>query len=129
MKHLLNLSLQRESNELLITNTRIYNDLSFNTGDRAHHKQENNRKWGGPGTVIGQGHKQVFVRHSSELVRVHSSRLIHVDNANFEKSLSSNESINHTDNVNEVSRPLIGKLQHCNLKILHLKKRIKKMII
>ena len=53
----------------------------FNTGDRVHHKQESNRKWGGPGTVIGQGHKQVFVRHSSELVRVHSSRLIHVDNA------------------------------------------------
>ena len=88
---------------------RRFNDVWFNNGDHVYHKQEINSKWRGPGTVTGQGHNQVFVRHGSELVRVHSSR--HVDNVNFEKSSSSNESNNHTDNVNEVPNSLIRKLQ------------------
>ena len=70
-----------------------------------------------------------FPRRGNKLVRVHSNILIRVDNVNFEKSSYSNESNDPTDNVNEVLNPLIRKLQCCSLKILHLKKRIKKVII
>ena len=60
--------------------TRSCNDVWFNTGDCVYHKQENNSIWRGLETVIGQDHKQVFVKHGSELVRVHSSRQIYADN-------------------------------------------------
>ena len=54
-------------------NIRSCNDASFYTGDHVYYKRENNSKWRRPRTVFGQNHKQVFVRHGSELVRVHSS--------------------------------------------------------
>ena len=91
-------------------NIRSCNDAWFNTGNHVHYKRENNSTWCGPGTLTGQDHKQVFVRHGIELVRVHSSRLIHFDNVNFEKSSSSNGNNVHTNNVNEGSSSLIRKL-------------------
>ena len=39
-------------------------------------KRDDDTKWKGPGTVIGQDGKVVFVRHGSIYVRVHPVRLI-----------------------------------------------------
>ena len=41
-------------------NTRGFNDVWFSTRNHVYHKQENNNRWHGPETVIGQYHKQVL---------------------------------------------------------------------
>ena len=48
----------------------------FQQGDRVYYKRDDDVKWKGPGTVIGQDGKVVFVRHGSIYVRVHPVRLI-----------------------------------------------------
>lgn len=48
----------------------------FQQGDRVYYKRDNDPKWKGPGSVIGQDGKVVFVRHGSIYVRVHPCRLI-----------------------------------------------------
>ena len=48
----------------------------FQQGDRVYFKRDDDQKWKGPGTVIGQDGKVVFVRHGSIYVRVHPCRLI-----------------------------------------------------
>ena len=40
-----------------------------------YYKRPDNREWKGPGRVIGQDGKMVFVRHGGVLVRVHVCRL------------------------------------------------------
>ena len=52
-------------------NIRSCNDAWFYTGDHVYYKRENHIKSCGPELSLhGQDHKQVFVRHGSELVRV-----------------------------------------------------------
>ena len=48
----------------------------YQHGDRVYYKRDDDNKWKGPGTVIGQDGKVVFVRHGSIYVRVHPCRLI-----------------------------------------------------
>ena len=99
MKHLLNASLLRESNKLLII---VTFGVAVMHGFILEIKRENHSKSCGPELSLhGQDHKQVFVRHGSELVRVHSNRLIHVDNVSFEKSSSSDRSNIHQGQRNE----------------------------
>ena len=47
----------------------------FASGDKIYYKRPDNKKWRGPGTVIGQDGPVVFVRHGGTLVRVHKCRL------------------------------------------------------
>lgn len=51
----------------------------FQHGDRVYYKRDDDNKWKGPGVVIGQDGKVVFVRHGSIYVRVHPCRLIRCD--------------------------------------------------
>lgn len=48
----------------------------FQQGDRVYYKRDDDLKWKGPGIVIGQDGKVVFVGHGSIYVRVHPCRLI-----------------------------------------------------
>ena len=48
----------------------------FQQGDHVYYKRNDDNKWKGPGTVIGQDGKVVFVRHGSIYVRVPPCRLI-----------------------------------------------------
>lgn len=48
----------------------------FQHGDKVYYKRDDDNKWKGPGTVLGQDGKVVFVRHGSIYVRVHPCRLI-----------------------------------------------------
>ena len=47
----------------------------FKPGDKVYYKREMSQKWKGPGFVIGQDRKVVFVRHGSVNVRVPPNRL------------------------------------------------------
>ena len=48
----------------------------YQQGDHVYYKRNDENKWKGPGTVIGQDGKIVFVRHGSIYVRVPPCRLI-----------------------------------------------------
>lgn len=53
-------------------------DTVFEKGDEVYFKREDSKKWHGPGRVIAQDGKVVFVRHGSGYIRVHPCRLIKV---------------------------------------------------
>ena len=48
----------------------------YQHGDRVYYKRDDDHRWKGPGIVIGQDGKVVFVRHGSIYVRVPPCRLI-----------------------------------------------------
>ena len=50
----------------------------FQPGDKVFYKRDESNKWKGPGKVLGQDGKVVFVRHGNIYVRVHPCRLIRV---------------------------------------------------
>ncbi|KAG1681910.1 Retrovirus-related Pol polyprotein from transposon RE2 [Nymphon striatum] len=50
--------------------------VCYQHGDRVYYKRDDDNRWKGPGTVLGQDGKVVFVRHGSIYVRVHPCRLI-----------------------------------------------------
>jgi transposase InsO family protein len=54
---------------------RPYTGDKYQLGDKVYYKRPDNREWKGPGRVIGQDGKIVFVRHGGVLVRVHVCRL------------------------------------------------------
>ena len=52
----------------------------FETGNKVYYKRDDSPKWKGPGTVIAQDGKVVFVRHGSTYARVSPCRLLKVGN-------------------------------------------------
>ena len=50
----------------------------FQTGEKVYFKKDDSKKWKGPGKVIGQDGKIVFVRHGSTYIRVPAYRLMRV---------------------------------------------------
>ena len=64
-------------------NVRSSSEAQFTNGENVFFKRNDSKRWHGPGKVIGQDGKQVFVRNGSEMIRVHTTRLISVtDNEN-----------------------------------------------
>ena len=51
----------------------------FSTGEKVFYMRESD-KWKGPGVIIGQDGAVVFVRHGGAVVKVHRTRLRHVQN-------------------------------------------------
>ena len=51
----------------------------FSTGEKVFYKRESD-KWKAPGVIIGQDCAVVFVRHGVAVVKVHRTRLRHVQN-------------------------------------------------
>ena len=58
------------------------NEQSYKTGDKVYYKRDS--KWMGPGTVLGQDGKIIFVRHGSNLVRVSANRILDAKNVRFD---------------------------------------------
>ena len=50
-------------------NVRTSSDNVFVTGNSVYYKQENDRKWRGPGKVLDQDSQQFWVKHGSTHVR------------------------------------------------------------
>ena len=48
----------------------------YTTGDSVFYKRTNNKRWHGPGKVLGRDGQQILVKHGSTYVRVHSCRLM-----------------------------------------------------
>ena len=58
------------------TNIRSSNFNAYTTGELVYYKRNDNRKWHGPGAVIGKDGCQVLIKHGSYYVRVHTCRVI-----------------------------------------------------
>ena len=50
-------------------------DTKFLTGDSVYHKRANERRWRGPGKVLGQDGQQVLIKHGSTYVHCHPCRI------------------------------------------------------
>ena len=78
-------------------NVRV-NEETFMAGDKVFYKRDDSNRWRGPGKVIGQDGKILFIRHGSQLVRVATCRALKMDahmsnNENEEKLTTMNEHI------------------------------------
>ena len=71
-------------------------DQVFETGDPVYYQRDGQNKWRGPGKVIGQDGKVVFVRHGSIYVRVTPCRLIKKGEE------FNNESADEEENSNDI---------------------------
>ena len=64
---------------------RVSNEF-FCNGDKVFFKRDDFNRCRGPGTVIGQDGKIVFIRYGEQLVRVASCRLVKINNEQYEQS-------------------------------------------
>ena len=82
--------------------TRTNMDEIYRNGDKVFYKRPGEDEWRGPSKVIGQDGVIVFVRHGSQLVRVHVCRLkkiqreVDTNNTKGEKSVC-DEHVNKSD--------------------------------
>ena len=94
----------------------------FENGDNVFYKREGKDRWLGPGKVVFQDGKVVFVRHGGIFVRVSPNRLCKINNDSFNKEEGKMEE--------EKVRTIIEKEEHegQNVKELREKPRISEML-
>ena len=56
-------------------NIRTDSSKKYYTGQIVFYKRINNKRWRGPGTILGQDGQQVLIKHGGTYVRVHPSRV------------------------------------------------------
>ena len=59
----------------LRSNIRTNGDLKYVTVDSVYFKRVSEKRWRGPGKVLGKDGQQVLVKYGSQYVRVHPCRL------------------------------------------------------
>ena len=87
------------------SNVSSCNEMIFKNGNKVYYKRKDSPRWRGPGIVIGQHSKEVLVKHGHEVVRVHTSRIIHVGNIDY-----SNKESNNDNSIDEKTLPYMMKL-------------------
>ena len=98
----------------LNNNVRSSGDFKYVTGDSVYFKKVDEKRWRGPGKVLGQDGQQVLVKYGSRYVRVHPCRMsLARDNNKFD---------NH-DTTQAVSTPVeeiptVDKKKENNYKIV-----------
>lgn len=60
----------------LSSNIRETDAINVEIGDQVYYKRLSSDEWKGPGVVIGRDGKQLIVKHSGYIVRVHACRLV-----------------------------------------------------
>ena len=92
--------------EALRHQLRSHSEL-FETGDTVYYKREASNKWKGPGKVIGQDGKTIFVRHGSVYIRVPNCRIMKVgEEFKSEIDKASNIKTNDQSPVNDIAQPV-----------------------
>ena len=56
-------------------NIRTYSDHKYLTGDSVYFKRANEKRWRGPGKVLGQDGQQILIKYGANYVRVHPCRV------------------------------------------------------
>ena len=84
--------IQLESSEklrrALRSKTRTHNNTRYMQGDTVYYKWDDEKRWRGPGSVIGQTGSVVLVKVPTGLVTVHTSRIILTSDAELQRKLS-----------------------------------------
>ncbi len=61
-------------------------EQKFVVGDKVFYKRDGIQKWLGPGSVLGQDGKIVFIRHGGFVIRASVNRVLSANNVNFQAS-------------------------------------------
>ena len=73
----------------------------LNQGDLVYYKRDNEKRWRGPGTVIGTDKKIIFVRHGGTFVRCHRCQVVQVNDIykrDYKQSMAECETVSeHQD--------------------------------
>ena len=72
----------------LRSKTRTHNNTRYMQGDTVYYKRDDEKRWRGPGSVIGQTGSVVLVKVPTGLVTVHTSRIILTSDAELQRKLS-----------------------------------------
>ena len=56
-------------------NSRIREGKTVETGEKVYYKRDDSKKWKGPGNVIGNNGRTVFIDHGGHIQKVHDSRV------------------------------------------------------
>ena len=62
----------------------------FVPGDKVFYKRDDQKKWLGPGTVLGQDGKIIFIRHGGFLIRASANRVLNAGNIQFHQERQGN---------------------------------------
>ena len=88
----------------LTHNVPSYNNEQFENGQKVYYKRKDTR-WSGPAIVIGKDGKTGIVKHGGEMIRVHISRVIHVDKdqTSQDQHLDTDKSNKNSSDINEMT--------------------------
>ena len=78
-------------------------DVKFEPGELVYYKRENSNKWLGPGKVIFQDGRLVFVRHGGTYIRVSTNRIIKDDASKNSETDDSGASTHKSTSSSNVS--------------------------
>ena len=67
--------------------TRTHNNIKYLPGEEVFFKREDERRWKGPGRVIGQDGSKVLIKTPYSLISVHSSRVILTSKSEGDRNL------------------------------------------
>ena len=97
--------IQNESSEkvkcALTHQIRTSGDDTYTTGDLVFYKRGNSEQWHGPGTIVGQDGKQIFVKYGSTYVRLHTCRITHAINSDQNQINKTNHDYRKNSGNNE----------------------------
>ena len=77
----------------------------FVTGDKVFYKRKDSRRWKGPGKVIGYESSNILIKHGSQYVRVHISRVM-LDKGYNDVNPTEAEEKSHTKTVSCLEEPV-----------------------
>merc|ERR1711879_364188 len=58
---------------------RTYSEIIFAPGDKVYYKRRKDKRWNGPGKVLGKEGNFVLIRHGGSYYRCHPCHLLKVD--------------------------------------------------
>ena len=85
-------------------NVRVSEEVFF-PGDKVFYKRDDSNRWRGPGKIVGQDGKVLFIRHGSQLVRVATCRAVKLDYSrqkeenDIETNIPSEQQVRKEDNI------------------------------
>ena len=88
-------------------------EVVFEMGDSVFYRSPNDKRWRGPGKVIGADGKVVFVRHGGQCIKAHQSDLLTAHEEDFQESQPVetrrvDTSPIFTDTCSNIENPIVG---------------------
>ena len=91
----------------LRSQARKHHDIKFLQGDKVFYKQEDVKRWGGPGDVIGQVGSKVLIKIPTGHISVHSSRVMLTSDAEKDRMLLEDDKLEKETRHDDENNTLI----------------------